>query len=100
MTAPSKTSWKCLVAFPDESASFVHGFEAGIVWECLQHDEAVFETVVHEANRKVLERMALASGYVAEWAEPFDEEWVQVCFRRLAKPSQVVNPHGLRVVKS
>ena len=98
-TTPSATSWQCLVAFPDESASFVYGFEAGMIWEYLQRGETVLESVVHEANREVLQRMALASGYVADWAESFDEEWVQVCFRRKGDPPAYSNPHGLHIVE-
>lgn len=51
-----------IVSFPDQSHSFVHGFEAGEIWKDMERREEIKRNV-HTANRLVIERMADALGY-------------------------------------
>lgn len=72
--------YRPLVPFDDESASFVNGFEAGIIWSEMQRGDAIAQdTPVHEANLVLLQRMADASGYDMEAGEIRDG-WVFVKF--------------------
>lgn len=50
-----------IVSFPDQSETFVLGFEAGMIWERLQTEWAI-DTNVHTANIEVLTRMCAAAG--------------------------------------
>jgi hypothetical protein len=65
--------FRCLVPFPDGSESFVHGFEAGMVWQRMVCAESPIENdcAYHIANRLMFERMAAAQGYDVEF-EPCD----------------------------
>lgn len=57
-----------LVSFPDQSASFVHGFEAGQIWQRLSDGETLIEDqLIHRINAEVIDRMALQHGCYAEW---------------------------------
>lgn len=61
--------FRCLVPFPDQSESFVNGFEAGLVWQRMSDGETPIENPIayHLANRMVFERMAAAQGYDVEF---------------------------------
>lgn len=52
-----------IVSFTDESDSFVHGFEAGMIWQRLQSGEPEIFATIHTENAEVLRRMAAATGY-------------------------------------
>lgn len=75
--------FRCLVPFPDPSASFVHGFEAGMVWQRMIAGETPIENPVayHVENRTTFERMAAAQGYDVE-IEPCDDTWMTVTFTK------------------
>jgi hypothetical protein len=75
--------FRCLVPFPDGSASFVNGFEAGMVWQRMVAEESPIENPIayHQANRTVLERMAAAQGYDAEF-EPCCDTWAMATFTK------------------
>jgi hypothetical protein len=38
--SPDAAGFRLLVPFPDGSESFVHGFEAGMIWQRMQNGEA------------------------------------------------------------
>lgn len=61
--------FRCLVPFPDGSASFTNGFEAGIVWQRMNAGETEIESPIayHLANHIVFGRMAAAQGYDVEF---------------------------------
>jgi hypothetical protein len=90
--------FRCLVPFPDASHSFVHGFEAGQLWQRMVEGEAEIENPVayHVANRLVFERMAAAQGYDME-AEPcFDggdvcNTWFVATFRKRRNRFSVID---------
>lgn len=65
--SPDRNEFRCLVPFPDKSQSFVHGFEAGMIWQRMVAGEAsiggVCEVATHSKNAGVFQRMADAQGY-------------------------------------
>lgn len=91
-----------VVSFPDQSESFVLGFEAGGVWERLKAGETPLTLeIVHTKNREVIDRMATAEGYEIVWGTTSDPDQWSCCEMRKVKPSPGrPNPHGLRVVKA
>ena len=76
-----------VVSFPDQSPSFVHGFEAGMIWQQMQDglDPIEPEIAVQRANREVFENMANSAGYNLDTEEYADTEWMTVKFTRQPK---------------
>lgn len=76
-----------LVSFNDQSPSFVHGFEAGMIWQQMQQTDAVIDGAlpVHVVNETVLRRMAASAGYKVEF-KPIDgsDEWTSAVFTLLS----------------
>jgi hypothetical protein len=64
-----------VVAFDDDSASFVHGFEAGGLWEKMKLAPASIEKTVHTANETTIRRMARAEGYSIDWRNSDVDGW-------------------------
>lgn len=88
-----------LVSFEDQSASFVHGFEAGQLWQRMRDGtEAEISATIHTANRETVTRMALAEGWVATFTETEVAEWLTLEVAKTKKAPERPNPHGLRVV--
>ena len=83
--------FRCLVPFPDGSTSFVHGFEAGMLWQrmCAGEAEIANPIAYHTANLEVFGKMAMAQGYDMESEAP-DEEWVILTFRKRPKRFGVI----------
>lgn len=87
-----------LVSFEDQSDSYVHGFEAGMLSVRMKDGtEAEVEATIHTANKETVSRMAIAYGWSAEFKSTEFEEWTTVELVKQSAP-QRVNPHGLRVV--
>jgi hypothetical protein len=87
-----------LVSFPDQSEQFVHGFEAGQVWERLENEKQILirgerlSMTVHQANQEVITRMARHYGFSAEFApESFVNGWCSVSFVKGGAKLSVVN---------
>lgn len=66
----SNAEMNLLVSFPDQSASFVHGFEAGQIWREMDGEGKLvidrgFDEgfPVHSENMTVIQNMARARGY-------------------------------------
>lgn len=86
-----------VVSFEDQSASYVHGFEAGLLKQRMQ-TETSFEATVHEENRETIRRMAVAYGWEAKFTPTDVPGWIIVELDKgLLQPTRR-NPHGLRVV--
>lgn len=81
--SPDAREFRCLVPFPDQSASFVHGFEAGMIWQRMVAREAVIgsadEVATHAENAAVFQRMADAQGYDLTIEPPVDG-WIVATF--------------------
>jgi hypothetical protein len=75
--------FRCLVPFPDGSASFVNGFEAGMVWQRMVRGESPLENACayHSKNRAVFQAMADAQGYDATF-DAYDDEWMVATFTK------------------
>lgn len=88
-----------LVSFPDDSHSFVHGFEAGQTWQKMEAgDVAEIEVTTHVKNREVMRRMAGALGWEIE-VTTATEEWDNTKMIKRRPERSRPNPHGLRVVE-
>lgn len=83
--------FRCLVPFADQSASFVHGFEAGMVWQRMVGGETPIENPVayHVENKAVFESMAAAQGYDVEM-EPACDTWMMATFTKRPKRFAVI----------
>jgi hypothetical protein len=57
----SEETYGLIVSFPDQSDSFVHGFEAGMIWEMMKAPVTHFSMTVHTANEEVIRRQASAA---------------------------------------
>jgi hypothetical protein len=84
--------FKPLVSFPDQSASFVNGFEAGMIWQQMQDGDSLIGShglPYHAENVEVIKRMAEAAGYQVIDVSPVDECWTTVIIDKLpnAKPA-------------
>lgn len=95
----TETKYGLLVSFEDQSPSYVHGFEAGMLWHRMEAGaEAEIELMVHSANRETINRMAIAKGWTATFAATEYDEWLNLELVKAKKAPELPNPHGLRVV--
>lgn len=83
------SDWGLMVAFTDDSPSFVNGFEAGIIWALLEAGQASIERTVHAENREVIERMARRMGYSCEFVETEVEGWLELVLTKLRPASHL-----------
>lgn len=81
------TDYGMLVAFTDESDSFVLGFETGQVWEAMARSDPFIERTVHAVNGEVLSRMARAQGYELTLEDAMDGCWAFMEARK-TKPAR------------
>ena len=76
-----ETEMSLIVSFTDQSEGFVHGFEAGMIWQQMdvgvQEIDCGYETGIpmHTANVQVVQRMAEAKGYRFETKPQAFSEW-------------------------
>jgi hypothetical protein len=97
--------FKPLVSFPDQSDSFVHGFEAGMIWQQMQDGASPIGThglPYHTENVEVIKRMADAAGYQVIDVTRVDDCWTSVVIDKLpqskAAPKFTVIQGGLAAV--
>ncbi len=101
---PDDQSYGLIVAFEDQSPSYVHGYELGKLsafMEGLAPPEQIdgHETTVHAVNRVTLDRMCAAFGWSASWrVDPAFPDWAFVTLTKTEKPTAKPNPYGLRLV--
>jgi len=95
----SEAEYSLILAFPDESPSFAHGFEAGLLYQRLLAGETPIEDVAHAENREVVSRMAERCGYECRLEEAEVEGWLTVRLEKKRYLPPPRNPYGLRVVK-
>ena len=55
--------YSLILSFPDQSESFVLGYEAGLVGAEAETGQAVIERTVHTTNAEMFRRMGAAYGY-------------------------------------
>lgn len=73
----AEPGWELILAFPDPSPSFCHGFEAGKIWERMK-ELAPIDHLVSDENREMFVRMAKAKGWRAEFERVNDDGWERV----------------------
>ncbi|TSD89160.1 DUF550 domain-containing protein [Mycobacterium sp. KBS0706] len=76
-----------LVSFPDQSPSFVHGFEAGMIWMDLRDSADPFDLTMHSANRVLATRIASHHGWNVTFRATEFEEWTTASFARGSRPA-------------
>lgn len=97
--APEQANYGLIVSFEDQSDSYVHGWEAGGLWQRMRSGiEAEIEATVHTANRETISRMCVAEGWSVEFTATEYPEWLQMAMTKDRKAPERPNPHGLRVV--
>lgn len=90
-----------IVSFPDQSASFVHGFEAGGLWERMASGMmAEIEATTHIENREIIARMADSRGWDVEVTASDVTGWDYTKLTKRRAPRERPNPHGLKAVRS
>lgn len=75
------------ISFDDQSHSFAHGFEAGMLWVRMQERQDVhgctITACIHQANCALVHRMGLYLGW-SVWFSPTEEEgWIDVSLERV-----------------
>lgn len=94
----NEATYGLIVAFPDGSASFVNGFEAGRVNQLMIDFAPEIELTAHSENEEVFQRMAIAFGYDFSAEKTEYEEWIVAKFKKTSVQNKN-NPFGLRIVK-
>lgn len=82
-----------LVSFPDQSETFVLGFEAGQLWEIMRVQSGTFISTVHAKNRELVTRMAASCGLTPEFTALEGDDsgtYLSVKFTRGTKPKLTV----------
>lgn len=75
-----------ILAFPDQSDSFCHGWEMGALDARLACEIAPFELTLHEANTECITRVCQARGWRAEIKPTEVDGWIQCDFQRGLRP--------------
>lgn len=89
-----------IVSFPDQSDSFVHGYEAGMLATDMRRgDVAEIERTVHSANREVITRLCMAEGWSVRFTPTDYSEWDEVLMVKSSQAHECPNPRGLRLVQ-
>ena len=86
MSSDESVDFKPLVSFPDGSSSFVHGFEAGMIWQQMQAGETPIGShglPYHTENVEVIKRMADAAGYQIIDISRVDACWTTMILDKL-----------------
>lgn len=80
-----ETEMSLIVSFTDQSEGFVHGFEAGMIWQQLESEsmepiDRGYETgfPIHTENLPLIVRMAKARGFKVETKPEDVEGWTPV----------------------
>lgn len=79
--------YNLLVSFPDQSETFVLGFEAGQLWEVLKSGsgEMIYSLTMHTVNEEVFTRIGRHYGCTAEFKK-LEGGWSEATLRRSTKP--------------
>lgn len=96
----SEEQYGLIVSFPDQSQSFVLGFEAGMIWKRLESGEAEFSETVHADNRDVIERMVEAMGLSVRMIDTHVEGWIIANIHRQTRPKLNLVNGGLQVERT
>ena len=79
-----------LISFPDQSHSFVHGYEAGILDQRMQKELGPISQPIHTANKDLYTRMCAVYGWTVTFKGTEYGEWTDAEFVRGKKPALTV----------
>jgi hypothetical protein len=95
-------SWGLVLAFPDESPSFTHGFEAGRLYELLSSTPSKLTTrissTIYADNLEFSRRAAVQLGYDIEEQHSSDG-FILLSFTKRPVAPITRNPFGLSIVR-
>lgn len=82
-----ESNYDLLVSFPDQSETFVLGFEAGQLWETLKagSGEMMYGLTMHTANEEAFTRIGRHYGCTVEFKR-LEGGWSDATFKRSTKP--------------
>lgn len=80
------SEYDLVVSFPDQSETFVLGFEAGMIWQRLESGDLNFTATVHSKNSELFMRMAYAKELFYKITATGVEGWSELVIRPLEKP--------------
>ncbi len=69
------TEYGMVVSFPDQSETFVLGFEAGLISQRMKSGEQDFEVTMHTKNAEVIRRMVKAEDLQVQITETEVDGW-------------------------
>lgn len=72
-----------VLAFPDQSPSFAHGFTCGRIWQQMSENKPVIQETVLAETQTTIEAMAMSKGWTEEVTD-IGDGWLTV---RLANPN-------------
>ena len=70
--------YSMLFSFPNQSPSFVHGFEAGMLWREMEAGALTIKRTIHSINLGLVHRMATQSGYSFNSVPTNIDEWTNI----------------------
>lgn len=81
-----------LISFEDQSPSFVHGFEAGGIYERMKAKQPIISCPIHSVNVDLVSQMAAREAYTCRFTETAFEEWTNL--RAEAFPNEAAQGDG------
>lgn len=70
-----ESGWKPIIPFPDQSPSFSHGMEVGMIWGRLE-SKTFEKRAVRVENEEVLKAVAAHFGLTAQFEDSGTEGWL------------------------
>lgn len=70
--------YSLVMKFPDQSESFVLGFEAGRIWGAMKARAVLINDLVHTEHAEFFAQMAERQSYVLSLMETSDPDWMQL----------------------
>jgi hypothetical protein len=88
-SAKEKTqmSYGLLISFPDQSESFVHGWEAGALYRQMQAELGPIETMIHTENKEIVTRICGSLSWAVEFEATELAEWTKATLSRSRRPA-------------
>ena len=75
-------NYEIVIRFDDESPSFVHGFESGMIWAAMEAGASPISRMVHTDIAVLLQRMAENHGYILSM-ESISDGWINATFQKI-----------------
>ena len=83
-------TYELMIAFDDQSASFVHGFEAGRVYGAMKGKLHHIQETVHTVNAELFAQMAARESYTIKLTPLGDDgEWMELYAERVYRVDEV-----------